>query len=267
MSGVRNWALIRQGLINGTSYNAEVNAHFGDTSADSGRNAAKNLCLITSTDSMQIALQRQSFFYYQVLKIQNKPIIIGQPKADFDADVKYHPQIFVRLWQDSTAVPVGKFPKSAQFSFRLLDETSETITKDKLNTYARKMYAAFFETQFTFNKGKYISWYTVPEEGLHLRFYCIDEVECERVAKAVVSKLEKVWNEDAFKISKPRRSNLVSSTNTINILGRSKQRPQWRPNCTVRSTECWACIWASDEEIPLVSKVGGTYRPIIRNST
>ncbi|MEH2400512.1 hypothetical protein [Nostoc sp.] len=263
---IRDWAAIRRALINGDSYNSEVVAHFGDVNGDSERNAVKNLCLVQSNDSILIAQQRIRFFREEVQKTHLKPTIIGQPKADFDADVKYHPQIFVRLWQDSTAVPVGKFPKSAQFSFRLLDETSETITKDKLNTYARKMYAAFFETQFTFNKGKYIGWYTVPEEGLHLQLYCIDETECERVAKAIVSKLEKVWNEAAFKISKPHRSNLISSEDTITILGRSKQRPQWRPNCTVRATECWACIWAEDEEIPLVSKVNGTYRPIIRSS-
>ncbi|MGV0102347.1 hypothetical protein NSTCB13_00868 [Nostoc sp. DSM 114160] len=264
MSGVRNWALIRQGLINGTSYNAEVNAHFGDTSADSGRDAAKNLCLITSTDSMQIAAQRQSFFYHQVLKIQNKPTIIGKPKVDVDADVTYHPQVFIRLWQDSTAVPRGKFPKSAEFSYRVMGETSETITNEKLNNYARLVYTAFFQDQFVINKGKYIGWYTSPVDGLHLQLYCIDEAECSRVAQAIVSKLNKAWTESLFKITKPARSNTVSSSDTITILGETKQRPQWRPNCTVRATEAWISLWAEAEEIPLIAKTNGTFRPVIR---
>ncbi|MEH1791611.1 hypothetical protein [Nostoc sp.] len=246
---IRDWAAIRRALILGDSYNSEVNAHFGNTSGDTDRTAAKNICLVQSNDSALIAQQRIRFFREEVQKTHLKPTIIGKPKVDVDADVTYHPQIFIRLWQDSTAVPRGKFPKSAEFSYRVMGETSETVTNEKLNSYARLVYSAFFQNQFAINKGKYIGWYISPVDGLHLQLYCIDEAECTRVAQAIVSKLNKTWSESLFKITKPTRSNAVSTTDTITILGQTKQRPQWRPNCTVRATEAWISLWAEAEEI------------------
>ncbi|MHC5598773.1 MAG: hypothetical protein ACYTXC_23020 [Nostoc sp.] len=249
MSGVRNWALIRQGLINGTSYNAEVNAHFDDTSADAGRNAAKNLCLITSTDSMQIALQRQSFFYHQVLKIQNKPIIIGQPKTIFDSEVTYHPEISIEFLQDFTSVPKGKQPKDARISWRLMNETSESLTVAKINNVAGLVYQQFFQNNvFNFNKGKVIGWYTSPTDGLHLQLYCLDVTEAERVAKYVVQAVGKTWNDNIFKTTTPKRNNLTPPEQ-ITILGKQQNAPTWRPNVMVKAHKAYMNVWGTENKV------------------
>ncbi|OYE02946.1 hypothetical protein [Nostoc sp. 'Peltigera membranacea cyanobiont' 232] len=249
MSGVRNWALIRQGLINGTSYNAEVNAHFGDTSADSGRNAAKNICLITSQDSMQVATQRQSFFYYQVLKIQNKPIIIGQPKTTYDSEVTYHPEISIEFRQDFIATPRGKQPKDARISWRLMGETSQSLTFTKINNAATLVFQKFFQNNiFNFNKGKVIGWYNSPTDGLHLQLYCIDSTEAERVAKYVVQAIDKTWNDNLFKTTTPKRNNLVTPEQ-ITILGKQQDAPVWRPNITVKAYKAYMTVWGTENKV------------------
>ncbi|WDD30783.1 hypothetical protein PQG02_18770 [Nostoc sp. UHCC 0926] len=250
MSGVRNWALIRQSLINGNSYNAEVNAHFGDPSADAGRNAAKNLCLITSTDSMQIALQRQSFFYHQVLKIQNKPIIIGQPKTIFDSEVTYHPEVSIEFRQDFTSVPRGKQVKDARLGWRLMNETSESLTFEKINNIALLVYQHFFlkNNVFNFNKGKVIGWYTSPIDGLHLQLYCLDVNEAERVAKHVVQAINKTWNDNLFKSTTPKRNNLTTPPQ-ITILGKQQDAPVWRPNINVKAYKAYMTVWGTETKV------------------
>ncbi|MBH8575782.1 hypothetical protein I8752_22815 [Nostocaceae cyanobacterium CENA369] len=250
MSGVRNWALIRRGLINGTSYNAEVNTYFGDTSADAGRDAAKNLCLITPTDSMQIAAQRQSFFYHQVLKIQDKPIIIGQPKTIFDSEVMYHPEVSIELRQDFASVPRGRQAKDARFGWRLMNETSESLTLEKINNIASLVYQHFFSNNnvFNFNKGKVIGWYTSPVDGLHLQLYCLDVEEAERVAKYVVQSINKTWNDNIFKTTTPKRNNLITPPQ-ITILGKQQDAPVWRPNINVRAYKAYMTVWGTENKV------------------
>ncbi|MBH8576987.1 hypothetical protein I8752_29200 [Nostocaceae cyanobacterium CENA369] len=269
MSGVRNWALIRRGLINGTSYNAEVNSHFGDTSADAGRDAAKNLCLIIPTDSMQIAAQRQSFFYHQVLKIQNKPIIIGQPKTIFDSEVTYHPEVSIEFRQDFASVSQGRRAKDARFGWRLMNETSESLTFEKINNVATLVYQQFFANNniFNYNKGKVIGWYTSPIDGLHLQLYCQNIDESERVAKYVVDAIDKTWHDNLFKTTTPKRNNLTPPPQ-ITILGQQQDTPVWRPNVKVFAYKSYLTVWATENKVyDLIGRLAnGSFYPIARDA-
>ena len=260
---VRDWATIRRSLIDGDTYNAEVTSHFGDTSSDPNRDAVKQLCLVKSTDSALIAQQRIRFFREQVQKVQNKPIIIGQPKSNLDADVKYHPEISVYLIQDSQSLTQGASPIDARFSWRLMDQTSESITNDILNNWANKIYNAFFNPVFSFAKGKYIGWYISPKDGLHLQLYCLDEATTESVARKIVSSIGKDFSDDLFKITKPKKDNLQQSQATISILGQTKKVPQWRPTANVFAKQAYINIWNDDVHL-LVDKIGVKFYPILR---
>lgn len=267
LKGNQKWAVIRNHLIHDEDgYNAEVEAHFGNTSQDESRNQAKNLCLVASTDSERIATQKKDFFYYQVLKIQRKPIIIGQPKTDVDATMKYHPQVVVYLEQDSQSLSRGQRPKEAEFSWRLLSHTSYTITTDILNYWARKVYDNYFNPQpYTFNKGKYIGWYESPKDGVHLQLYTYDEQTAEAVAKKILGSIDKQFDDNIFKTTKPKRSN-TEPLEQITILGKQKNAPQWRPNITVYAKRAYINIWSDDDIHPIVERVGNKFVPIIRQT-
>jgi outer membrane protein assembly factor BamB len=264
MTGVKEWAKLRKALIQGESYNAEVNAHFGDTSNNEDREAVKNLCLIQGKDSMLIARQRQNFFYYQIKKIQNKPVIIGQPKIDYDAEVIYKPQIGVIFAQDFESVPKGKNPKTAKITWRLMDKTSETITNEDLNSWANKIYDGLFkDTRYSFDKGKFIAWYISKSEGLHLQIYCLSAEEGEKVVKKVLEVFGKEFNTDLLKITEPKRDNLKKPEN-IKVRGKDLPPPQWRPNIKVYAEYAYANIWGETDINILVQATVKGYQPIIR---
>lgn len=244
----RDWALIRKALINGDSYNSEVTAYFSDFGTDTEANALKNLCLVQSNDSALIAQQRIRFFREEIQKTHLKPTIIGQPKSDFDADVKYHPLVSVEFRQALTSVPKGKYPKDARITWRLMNETSESMTFDKINNAATLVYQKFFQDRFSYNKGKVIGWYISSSDGLNLRLYCLDADEAERVAKYVVQAVGKTWNDDFFKTSNPKRNNLVPPEQ-ITILGKQKDAPSWRPNITVSAYKANINIWGTGNEV------------------
>ena len=260
---IRDWAAIRKALINGDSYNSEVVDHFGDTSTNPQREAVKNLCLVQSNDSVLIAQQRIRFFREEVQKCHLKPVIIGQPKSDFDADVKYHPQVTVYFVQDIQSVPRGSRPKNARVTWRLMDQTSETISNQILNNWATKVYNSFFNPVYSFHKGKYIGWYNSPADGLHLQLYCLDDITAESVAKKIVTSADKTFNDDLFKVTKPKRNNIAQSQQ-ITILGQSKSVPNWRPNITVNVAYAYINIWADNDLRLIVDKIGSKFHPILR---
>ncbi|MEH2145293.1 hypothetical protein [Nostoc sp.] len=252
---IRDWAAIRRALINGDSYNSEVILHFADLPTNPEREGVKALCLVQPNDSILIAQQRIRFFREEVQKTHLKPIIIGQPKIDLDADVKYHPEVSIKFKQSLISVPRGKQPKDAQISWRLMTETTESFTFAKMNDVATLVYQQFFQNRFSFNKGKFIGWYISPPDGLNLQLYCLDETEAERVAKYVVQAVGKTWDDKIFKITKPKRSNEITSEQII-ILGKQKNTPVWRPNITVNAYKANINVWgAENQEFELVGRL------------
>lgn len=263
----RDWALIRKALINGDSYNSEVSAYFSDFNTDASASVLRNLCLVQSNDSTLIAQARIRFFREEIQKTHLKPIIIGQPKIDLDADVKYHPEVSITFQQSLISVPRGKYPKDAVISWRLMNETSESLTFAKMNNIATLVYQQFFQNRFTFNKGKIIGWYISPADGLNLQLYCLDETEAERVAKYVVQAVGKTWNDKVFKITKPKRNNAITSEQ-ITILGKQKDAPVWRPNIIVNACKANINVWgAGNEDFELVGRLAnGQFFAVARKS-
>ncbi|MEH2278126.1 MAG: hypothetical protein V7K40_25915 [Nostoc sp.] len=253
-------------MINGDSYNSEVILHFADLPTNPERETVKNLCLVQPNDSILIAQQRIRFFREEVQKTHLKPIIIGQPKIDLDADVKYHPEISVTFQQSLISLPKGKYPKTARISWRLMEETSESFTFTKMDAVATLVFQNFFQNnRFSFNKGKFISWYISPLDGLNLQIYCLDETEAERVAKYVVQAIGKTWQDKIFKITKPKRSNEIIYE-PITILGKQKDAPVWRPNITVNAYKASINVWgAGNQEYDLIGRLrNGQFFPIAR---
>ncbi|MEH1884884.1 hypothetical protein [Nostoc sp.] len=106
-------------------------------------------------------------------------------------------------------MPKGKRAKNARISWRLMTETSETMTYTKMNQVATQVLQAFFANRFVFNKGKFIGWYISPKDGLNLQIYCLDATEALRVAKYVLSSIGKTWDDSIFKVTTPNRDNLA----------------------------------------------------------
>lgn len=258
----KHWALQRKLLMNTrTGFNAEVYLHFRSTDPDGSAMSQSRLnlrdtLLINSKDSRTTATWKMDFFYFQVLKVQYKPTIIGQPKLDFDEKVAYKCQVELRFEQDKSALPKGERPTTAEIIFRL-DETHLTITNTKISAIAAKIKSELVVAGkgWTWNKGKYIALYDDPERGYHLQIYALNATEGENVVKKILDIQNHPFNEKLLRITEPKR-NSDNTPQSVTILGERVKLPKWRPSAKVRFVWADLHVWNLEESISLVDLSG-----------
>lgn len=261
----RKWAEIRKALTQGDCYNKQVREWFKDADENETRLTLRDLCLIESKDSIAIAQQKIRFFREEVQKTHLKPTVVGQPKYVVDADIKYHPQIVIYFAQDKASVPEKEDAVTARVSFRLINETSESLTNAELNSWANKIHTRFFgATPYRFRKGKVIAWYTKPEDGFHLQVYGYSKQDGRAVVEDVVGFAGKTFSAKHLKYSDPERSN-TETPEKMRILGELRDEPKWRPNAYVTAAYAYATIWNDNNIRMLVDNTGLQVNPIIRS--
>lgn len=261
---VQRWALLRKFLRSGDSYNREVADWFADNDNNEVRLQVRDLLLIGAKDSIQIAQVKMRSFREVVQKSHLKPAIVGISKERYDAEYKYKPEIVLYFLQNKNSLERNETPTDARISFRLLNESSETITITELQNWARKIQSSFFNPIFRFKKGKKIAWYVKPDDGFHLQTYVYDDAEGERVVKEIVQLAGKTWDENYFKVTDPRRSN-TTTRSTVRILGKTRTEPKWRPTVFVEASYAYVNIHGEPNPVILVDQTGLQVNPLIRD--
>ncbi len=261
---VRQWAQIRKFLRSGDSYNREVYEWFKDADEIPKRLELRDDLLIGAKDSIQIAQVKMKSFRELVQKSHLKTVdVIGTPKTTFDADVTYKPEVHLYFRQSKASTPRNKTSKTARISYRLMNETSSSLNKPDLKVLAKSVYDDFAKPVYRFNKGKIITWYVQPEEGLHLQIYCHTEEIGETVAKKVLTHRSLTFDEQFFKITKPSKNSDPTPGNII-ILGETKEKPVWRPTVFVEFTHAMINLH-NDTQARCLCDISGEYaNPIYR---
>ena len=241
----RSWVLQRKLMrAPNIGFNAEVQRWFKDldSNADIGRRALRDSLLIQANESRTSAMFKVQYFRDFVQKVHNQPAIIGIPKEQFDIgiEVEYRPVVNLYFQQDKDAIPTGYSPIRAEISFRLMNETEETLTTANLKALALKIKSEFALNQgYTFNKGKNIAHYLDRERGYSLQIYVLNEAEGIEVIRKILSIQNHTYDEDKFRITQPKRNSLNIASNTI-IAGETYKKLRWRPTGTVRFQ--WASL-------------------------
>lgn len=229
-------------------FNAEVYRHFKTYDDTPGRITLRDSLLVGAKDSRSTAMFKIQYFRDQVQKTHHKPSIIGIPKEQFDLgiEVEYKPVVQLYFQQDRSAVVEDYAPVKAEISFRLMNESTDSITKANLETLARTIKNEFaLGNGYTFNKGKYIAHYLDRKNGYSLQIYVINESEGVEVVKKILSIQNHTYDEDLFRVTQPKKNSLNTTTNKT-IVGKSYKKLRWRPTATVRFQ--WASV--SIREVP-----------------
>lgn len=259
----RDWAQLRKILRNGDSFNREVFDWFKDADNNDIRKSLRDDLLIGAKDSIPIAQIKIRAFREIIQKTHLKPDIIGMPKTDADADVTYRPEVTLFFKQNKESVPRGKTAKPARISYRLMNQTSSSLSIAELKNLGRDIYNDFAKpTPYRFNKGKIIAWYIKAEEGLHLQVYCHDENIGETVIKKVISHRSFTFDNDIYKFTKPSR-NSDSTPGNITILGESRQKVVWRPTVFVEFDHASINLHG-DSQIRVLCDLSGLHVPLYR---
>lgn len=250
------------------THNREVNEFFRDIEDplpdnSTARKTAKRACLITPKDSQNMALMKMMTFYFVIHKAHLKPEIYGIPVDEFQQDITFRPIIQLFFKQDEEAVPEGYRALRGQITFRLVDETSKTITTTKLTEIAREIKNQFASGNgFLWNRGKLKRVYKDAENGVNLLILCSTESEGNDIIQRVYRILDKPFDPDKCTNSNPDKSS-INNPGTQTILGQTAKKRRWRPTANIRFTHALAIVHGLSKAITLVDRTGTRYDALV----
>lgn len=251
------WQHLHEMLVN--AHNRNVRNTFFDTPDDdltSSFGGMKIACLMDADDTVDMTLLRLMLFYF-VFEGKLPTPVYAMPIADYQAEVTFRPQ--VHLWFEEVWTPNTQnewSPIRSRVSFRLMNETSQTINPQKAQSLALRVKEFLGAGHgFKWERGPVKVTYLDKENGFDFRLLVISEGEAVRVIEAVLAVAQKGFNEQFVTVHNARRS-FPSSTGSQEVYGKVRQKPRQRPTVQVQFRKAELHVYGIAKPILLVSHFG-----------
>ncbi len=242
-------------------YNREVNEWFRDIAENelldnsTARKQAKKACLIQSKDSQNMSLIKMLSFRHLVQQTHLITNCYGIPIDSYQETVKFRPQVHLFFRQDSSAVSGDRRPVEGQISFRLINETSATMSETKARLLATKIKNEFaLNNGYMWKKGKLKCVYKDFDNGLDLSILSLSEAEGKEVINKVIDVVGVTYNENYLRISEPKRNSETNPTTSSLVYGKQRKNRRWRPIANVRFRYAVLTIHGMQHRIILVDR-------------
>lgn len=251
-------------------HNERVKEYFEDVQADDDistpRGSLKQACLLKDKDSAILTCVRMMFFEFTIANARYvQAPLYGMPVSQFqeEFEVEYRPMIRLYFAQNSNAVPDDLPPVRQEITFRLMNETSQTISDGKLRTLAASIRNKFWT--YSFNKGKIKCTYKDASKGYKLSINALSKEEGIALIQDVLSiQGHSIEDKKLNVIDRPR----MTSDNTPGaktILGKSRKGRRWRPTATVNFRFANVSIFGLDKDPILVDRTKQFPQAYIKN--
>lgn len=231
------------------------------------RSSLRTGCTIQDGDTADMTLMRL-YLFYEILGYGRKRLgnFYGVPATSFQESFEGKPEVFLYFSQDKDSVPEGYTPVDAEISFRLMDETSASITEGNALTLAKAIKAELTENNkgITFNKGKNIVSYTDRSLGYKFQVYTSSQKDGEEIIKKVMSIRNHVPDDLKIKISTPKKNSINIPKGTELVYGKQRKKRRWRPTAKVRFRYAYLYIHGIEQQIMLLDTTGYWIDALIR---
>lgn len=199
------------------------------------------------SDPIQVTAVRMMLYYFTYGKAKDlQAPIYGIPVAEYDRSYKYRPQIYLHFYQSRINFPsstnnneLNSKAIESRISFRLMNETSESITITELERYSNRIKTNFGTNGgYRWEKGRVRVNYYDKEKGYKLSLLCRTKADGKALVEQVLdiqqhtpdwTNMTTTENEDPLQaypdIPQPR---------TRRILGKTVKTPYERPTVDVR---------------------------------
>lgn len=224
-------------------HNQIVREEFSDITGDDldlavPRSFLRWACLLKDDDSCDMMIQRFLLFYFTLRRAQDlQQPFYGIPFDDLHASRKFKPQITLYFQEDQNDVEEDYRPTWGEISFRLMNESSTTITETELTTLANKIKTEFGSANgYVWKKGRKLYSYTEKDKGYQLQLLCRDEA----TAKELINKVLYLQNDTPdWKFLKSNIADNEDESFPYNpgnhtILGKSWRKPRRRQGIKMR---------------------------------
>lgn len=256
----KSWKNLRSFLRK--SFNREVLDWFSDVDDpvpdnSTSRKQAKRACLILPKESQNMALMKMLVFRFVVQRVHLRPHIYGLPIGSDQPIRKHKPQIFLEFLEDEEDLDPDYDPITGRISYRLMNETSESITKTELIAIANRIKLEFGSGNgFVWKKGKDLATYTDKPKGYQFQLLVRNKAD----AKVIIEKVLDTNNDnpDWTKLSYKEADNPTGAyptiPSTVSILGKITREPRIRPIADVRFQYAYCSIWGKKQPVTLYDR-------------
>lgn len=242
-------------------HNKLVREEFSDIAADDAldipRGALKRACLLDDDDTCDMTILRLFLFFFHARKAADlQAPIYGMPITDLDIEVEYHPVVTLYFSEDPDQVMPDKAPVRAEISFRLMDETSATMTEAKARVLANKIRSEFaLNGGYRWRKGRVVATYYDVPKGYRFQVYAYSEAEAREVMSKVMDLRGHNIDNDNLRIHESR-ANFPSNPGVHTVYGKSRPKPVKRPITYVRFNRATLTLWGMNKGETLIDLTG-----------
>lgn len=210
------------------------------------RQALLKACLHKEDDSLLLTVARnQLFSQYTTYTRDQFPIVAGSLLDEIDASITYKPKITLFFQEDADDIEAGYKPVRMETSWRLINETNQTITRTELTAIANKIKTNFGTGNgYVFRKGRKLVYYQKPSMGYQFYILARDLATGKSLIREILSMNGHTLNSKDLKVSEvdDELEAFPYNPGTQTILGKRKPKPRRRPMTNVRFRYAYATI-------------------------
>jgi hypothetical protein len=257
--GFSQWEHLQDVLRN--YHNKLVREEFSDITDDDElaipRGALKRACLLNDQDTCDMTILRLFLFFFHARKAADlQAPIYGIPVADFDAEITYRPHVTLHFSEDPDQYIPERQPVRAEISFRLMNETSATMTEAKARAIATKIRTEFATSNgYRWRKGRMIVTYRDRSKGYELKLFAFNETEAREVINKVLDIQGHTLDNEFLRINESR-ADFPANPGVHIVYGKSRAKPRKRPITYVRFTKATMQLWGMSKGEVLVDLTG-----------
>ena len=260
MAVSKQWANLRDFLRK--SYNREVNEWFrevDDPTPDNStpRKQAKRACLILPKETQNMALLKMLAFRFLCQRTHLRPHVYGTPIGSFDKQRKHKPQIVLEFREDDSDTDPDFSPIDGRISFRLMNETSESISRTELTAIANRIKTQFGTNDgYLWKKGKDLASYVDKNNGYQLQLLVRSKADAKELIDKVLAcnSDNPDWKYLSYKESDAPTEAYPILPGNMTVLGEIIKEPRVRPIATVRFQYAYCSLWGKNTPITLYDR-------------
>lgn len=256
------------------TYNRVIRDEFNDVGDETWdedittpRGSLRVACTLKDSDSAIATILRMMLFYFvlgQASALQTP--VYGIPIPSFQEARQFKPQIQLYFQEPEADVDLGYRPVTGNITFRLMNETSTSITHAETVSLANKIKQEFGTgTGYVWKKGKVMVSYTDRAHGYQLQLLCRSKTEGRELIQRVLSIQNHTPDWKFMNVSEneeaTQRYPTVPGTQTI--LGKTQKKPRARPIADVRFRFAALHIWGLVNPVVLLDKDNFKGRTVI----
>jgi hypothetical protein len=202
------------------------------------RASLRTACTHQEVDTMELTLGRLFLLYFTLRKARDiHHPVYGNPIDGEQETRKFKPQVLMYFLEDYHPDMAPYSPVSGEIRFRLMNESSQTLSSSDLINLANKIKAEFGSANgFLWRKGKSLYHYEDSKLGYKFQLLANSETEAKRVISSTMELRAHTpnWALLSFGGSVEPSVTYPTVPPTETILAKPRKMPRKRPIATVR---------------------------------